>query len=281
MHSRSFWIYSRHQPFDLGAGWAFGKLSIKTDVFAGHAFGREAFLHVATYRTGIDLQIAGAARQFRGGGPNVTANAFLHDLVHGAAAASQDRGATRHGFNHHQPEWLVPLHGKKHGHGVRQELILFFQANLADIFNELSVHVGFDLALPIIFEERLDFTGDLQGNARFVGDLNRHVRALRGRDSSQKAQVLLLTFLQAIERGIDSVMDCPRAWVAHLATLKVADADIRDFRKPAVKIFQSAVEGVVHSIDDGSVRESDKAQAGSAIQVNDVRLGCSILDRPR
>src|SRR5262249_13805402 len=123
------------------------------------------------------------------------------------------------------------------GHGVRQQIILFFQTNLADILNELSIHVGFNLAVPIIFEKRLDLACDLQRKARFAGNLNRQVRALRRRDPSQKTQVRLLAFLQAIERGIDAMMDRPRAWIAQLAALEVADTDIRDLRKAAVKVL--------------------------------------------
>jgi hypothetical protein len=55
---------------------------------------------------------------------NETSHAVFHNFGYCAFVVGDNRCATRHGFDHHKPGWLLPLDGKDECHGTTEKRTL-------------------------------------------------------------------------------------------------------------------------------------------------------------
>ena len=100
-----------------------------------------------------------------------------------------DRGAARHGLDHHQPERLRPVDRKQQRLGVAQELGFLVVADLADILDQRIGQQGLDFVVEVGPVGLVDLGRDLQAHARATGDLDRPVGAFLRRDPAQEGEI--------------------------------------------------------------------------------------------
>src|SRR5262249_13772216 len=72
---------------------------------------------------------------------NEARDAVIDHFGDGAPAEGNDRGATGHSFDHHQPKWLRPIDWEKQGRGIRKELGLALVVDLADQLNDIAINL--------------------------------------------------------------------------------------------------------------------------------------------
>src|SRR5664280_298528 len=128
------------------------ELAINIHIFPSHPLGGEAAVEFSAYLSSIQAFCPSDCRHcFLDCVDNKSGDTLRHDLGNRAAPECNHRRATRHGFDHDQPERLRPVDRKQQGGGTTKEV--FFVAFI-DLSDELDVRmVGLDhwadLGVPI------------------------------------------------------------------------------------------------------------------------------------
>ena len=120
-------------------------------------------------------------------------HAVLHNLLDRAAGECDDRRAARHRLDHHQPERLLPLNREQQRPRVSEQRILLSGVGFADVLDLIAVDLRCNLLFPVIPEEWLHFSGELQADAGAPRRFDGQVGPLARRHASEKGDVVGLS----------------------------------------------------------------------------------------
>src|SRR5205085_9831191 len=106
------------------------------------------------------------------------------------------------------------------------------------------------------------------------------MRTLHRRESSNKAEVLLLRFAQWVDFDTNAVVTCRHLRHFLLRTLKVADRDVVYVGIIRIEIAQPFLVRMMHSVDKWKVCKPGACQTEGVIQVHDIAVFHRICNRP-
>ena len=168
-----------------------GQTSINCEVVARDAFDGESTFetraHAATIEVGdatrgSDRLIDSIDKEPR--------NAVVDDLWRRTATESNHRRAAGHRFNHHDPEGLRPVDGKKHGRGAAQECALLALVDFADVLDiGICVDQRLDPLFPIGPVSPINLGGHLQFRPNARRNFDRQIRPFFRRNASEEREI--------------------------------------------------------------------------------------------
>src|SRR3954468_10471452 len=167
--------------------------SIDLEVVARHALDREALLERGAYAGAIE--VADTTYRFDrriDGIDDESILALADDFGHRARAPGHAGRATRHRFDHDQPERFRPIDRKQQRPRLAQELALVALADFSYVFHVGLRQQRLDLGGEILAVRGIHLGRDAQLQARAAGDLDGAVGAFLRREAPEKREVTLL-----------------------------------------------------------------------------------------
>src|SRR5579862_7065855 len=118
-----------------------------------------------------------------------SADAFIDDLGHGAAAKGDNRGTAGQGLDHDEAEGLGPVDRKEQRHGVAEKARFLPVSNLPDIFNQTTVDQRLDFRSEIVAADTVDLGRDLERYLSTLRDRDGAVDTFLGSDTAQEGEI--------------------------------------------------------------------------------------------
>lgn len=124
-------------------------------------------------------------------GANPPVHAVLHDFLDRAAGKREHRSAAGHRFDHDESERLLPLNREQERSSPGEQRVFLCRIDLANVFDLTAVDVRGNLLLPVLPEDRLDLSSELQPDTRTARRANGEVRRLARMDATEKGDVIV------------------------------------------------------------------------------------------
>src|ERR1019366_1109439 len=186
------------------------ELAINIHIFPSHPLGGEAAVEFSAYLSSIQACCPSDCRHcFLNCVDNKSGDTLRHDLGNRVAPECNHRRATRHGFDHNQPERLRPVDRKQQGGGPTKEA--FFVA-FTDLSDERDVRmVGLDhwadFGVPIGLIGAIYLCCNLQRHPAPRCDLDGEIGPFLRRDTTKEGEVTTSTRLERKEVARKTMVD--------------------------------------------------------------------------